>query len=139
MTFLKMFNNVLVFILALGACRAACRMLPCPGAANRQRGLHRAVSTTDGTDSDDSDAAPQRQRRRKRRSEKKQRAKVVSRNGSRGPEADEKGVESLSTEQGDKPTLARILGRFEIHEGKSISRGTASMTSYCGLFLFVHF
>ena len=95
---------LLVFILALGACRAACRMLPCPGAANRQRGLHRAVSTTDGTDSDDSDAAPQRQRRRKRRSEKKQRAKAVSRNGFRGPEADEEGVESLSTEQGDKPS-----------------------------------
>ena len=95
---------LLVFILAFGACRAACRMLPCPGAANRQRGLHRAVSTTDGTDSDDSDAAPQRQRRRKRRSEKKQRAKVVSRNGSRGPEADEEGAESLSTEQGDKPS-----------------------------------
>ena len=95
---------LLVFILALGACRAACRMLRCPGAANRRRGLHRAVSTTDGTDSDDSDAAPQRQRRRKRRSEKKQRAKAVSRNGFRGPEADEEGVESLSTEQGDKPS-----------------------------------
>lgn len=95
---------LLVFILALGACRAACRMLRCPGAANRRRGLHRAVSTTDGTDSDDSDAAPQRQRRRKRRSGQKQRAKVVSRNGFRSPEADEEGVESLSTEQGNKPS-----------------------------------
>ena len=86
---------LLVFILALGACRAVCRLLRCPAAANRRRGLHRAVSTTDGAeDSDDSDAAPQPQRRRKRRPGQKQRAKVVTRND-RGMEADEEGLGSF--------------------------------------------
>ena len=115
---------LLVFILALGACRAACRLLRCPAAANRRRGLHRAVSTTDGAeDSDDSDAAPQRQRRRKRRSGQKQRAKVVARNG-RSMEADEEGLESFSTEHGKEKPSANLAAAHALAD--SLLSNTAS-------------
>jgi hypothetical protein len=115
---------LLVFILALGACRAVCRLLRCPAAANRRRGLHRAVSTTDGAeDSDDSDAAPQPQRRRKRRPGQKQRAKVVTRND-RGMEADEEGLGSFSTEHGKEKPSASLAAAHALAD--SLLSNTAS-------------
>ena len=95
---------LLVFILAIGACRAACRLLRCPAAtASGRRGLHQAVNTAE--DSDDSNAAPTR--RRRRRPERAQRPKVVKsiRNG-RDTEADNEGRVPLSAKHDQESNLA---------------------------------
>lgn len=115
---------LLVFILVLGACRAACRLLRCPAPAKRGRGSHQAVSTNDGAeDSDDSDAAPQPQRSRKRRPGRAQRPKLVRRNG-RNIEADDDGLASFSTEHGKETPSSNLAAAHALAD--SLLSNTAS-------------